>query len=311
MVRGITSGSLADVFQDPIAVVDQSRPLGSVAHEWFHELGRNHASTACYATGADYWPPDQQGFLTGVGYDRDGVLPKPQTNGTIAATPATAKKPFKPAYDFMGYCAKEWNTWVSPLGWNWVLQYLHDHKGDQPYLASADTAHPPSASHGPALRVLGYATPNGVHIARVTPVTHGAGARPAIGGSGSAFSLVVRGSAGQTLANFPMRTVVAHVDRLGSVALLDATIPLAGAAALAGDARRARAAASVTPTSVSILHNGTVAVTRVRPRPPPERSCQRATRRRARRPRSVGRRPLSRRRSGRPRASRRGRVLAG
>jgi hypothetical protein len=252
MVRGLTSGSLADFFQDPIAVVDQSRPLGSVAHEWFHELGRNHASSACNATGSDYWPPDQQGFLNGVGFDRDGVLPPPRTNGTIAAT-ATS-----PAYDFMGYCAQEPDTWVSPLGWNWVLQYLHDHRGDQAYVASA--------AHGPALRVLGYVSPDGVHIASVTPVLGGAAARPAIGAPGSEFSLVVRGGAGQTLTNVPMQATGAHVDHVGPVALLDATVPLAGAAGLAGDVRPASGA---TPASVSILQNGTVAVTRARPRHAP------------------------------------------
>ena len=50
------------------------RPITAVAHELQHALGRKHAGTrpSCYPDPAQLgvgWPPDEQGFLQGIGLD--------------------------------------------------------------------------------------------------------------------------------------------------------------------------------------------------------------------------------------------------
>jgi hypothetical protein len=250
MMRGVTEGSIGHlIFPDPIAVVSQASPLKSVAHELFHALGRDHASPGC--GGGDNgqvsqdWPPDEQGLLQSIGFDRSWSDPMIRPNlgifGTIAAGAPG------PVYDFMSYCAGDTNSWVSARGWNETLQYLHNHSG-------ADAEDVSAASAGPALRVLGFGNRSGVQITHVTPVLGGPSASPALGPPDSSFRLVVRNSAGGTIANAPMQAIGAHNDGTGTpVVLLSATIPVPGAATAAGVPH---SAAGPVPASVTILDQG-------------------------------------------------------
>ena len=99
------------------------RPLTSTAHEFMHLLGFQHASP-CGGGGsggeadAD-WPPDQQGYIQGVGLDR-----RPNSAGAglykiIAAGVGNAQW-----YDLMSYCANidDSDSWISTINWTKFVQ---------------------------------------------------------------------------------------------------------------------------------------------------------------------------------------------
>jgi hypothetical protein len=58
---------------------------------------------------AEDWPPDEQGFLDGVGLNipPSSVSPQPLPAGQ--------------SYDFMSYCANDADAWISPKGWDEVM----------------------------------------------------------------------------------------------------------------------------------------------------------------------------------------------
>jgi hypothetical protein len=255
--RGVTVGSLGNIFKPhPDAVVDLRRPLTSVAHELFHALGRSHASD-CNDGGGDDWPPDQEGWIHGIGFDRNGngglglfgtiAPPVPVPSGVdpskLSGTPGAA-------FDFMSYCAAirpDFNSWISDRGWNETLQYLHDHHGTD----ARDTASAAAAT--PTLHVVGFANHDGIHVTTVTPELDGPAAHPMTGPTTSTFNLQVMGASGQSLASVPMQAIGGHNDHGGPVVLLDASVPLPGATGAAGDAH---AAAGAVPASVSIASPG-------------------------------------------------------
>jgi len=122
-IRGLESRSCTGAFWDcdglSVAIFqDAGRPLSAVAHELGHLFGRKHASSACGASNAQDWPPDEQGFIQGVGLDRRSgrVLFPDRTGGSLGG----------PVYDFMGYCGQNGNydpdKWISVRGWNDTLR---------------------------------------------------------------------------------------------------------------------------------------------------------------------------------------------
>ena len=74
------------------------RPLTSASHEVMHQFGLVHASAAC-GGGGESWPPDQLGYLDGI-----GVNTTTEPYQFIAAgSPDFPSYPH--AYDLMSYCA--------------------------------------------------------------------------------------------------------------------------------------------------------------------------------------------------------------
>jgi hypothetical protein len=119
----IRSGHLNSVF----IVQDEFRLRTSVAHELGHKLGRKHASAAGGAANPEDWPPDQLGYIQGIGVDVD--------TGDLKFTipPATE------FFDFMGYSANDTTAWNSPRGWNHMYQKLRQ---GAPSLVSIDPVAP-------------------------------------------------------------------------------------------------------------------------------------------------------------------------
>src|SRR5262249_39403805 len=53
----------------PIGIADSRSLLTSVAHEFYHDMGFFHASACGGADVFIMWPPDEKGFIHGVGLD--------------------------------------------------------------------------------------------------------------------------------------------------------------------------------------------------------------------------------------------------
>ena len=111
----------------PTAIASLGRPVTAVAHEWFHLLGRQHASDACGAgdpavpNDTESWPPDNEGRMQGVALDRRG-----QYDGARPFRLIADKDPGSKAWDVMSYCpsGNELNNWASPRSWAGVLNRL-------------------------------------------------------------------------------------------------------------------------------------------------------------------------------------------
>jgi hypothetical protein len=103
----------------PIAIADSNLPITAVAHELFHDFGYFHASGACEADNFILWPPDERGFIHGVGLDRRMNLP--DTLGKWSGRykvlmPGSAG--VTNYYDLMSYCANNDTAWISVDNWN-------------------------------------------------------------------------------------------------------------------------------------------------------------------------------------------------
>jgi hypothetical protein len=211
---GLARGQLKDD-ATPYKVAEVRRPFTSIAHELFHSYGRKHASDCNDAggedgTGADPWPPDEQGWTHGIGLDR--------TPGSGAANgPYAIKAPPSPVggqwYDFMSYCPEifdnggtymlERDSWISGRGWDETQRALRDYAIRKKRLP-AGTAKPlTTAQAGAALQVtatIDPATGAGV-IDGVRPVE--GGALPP--GEPTDHRLVARDAQGNVVAEAPMR----------------------------------------------------------------------------------------------------------
>jgi hypothetical protein len=96
------------------------RPLTSTAHELLHLIGFQHAGQNCPGTGVGSsqqgvpWPPDDRGYIQGVGLDR-----RPNSGGggvyKIIA-PGVGQSQW---YDLMSYCASfDADAWLSTVNWS-------------------------------------------------------------------------------------------------------------------------------------------------------------------------------------------------
>jgi hypothetical protein len=259
-----------------------ARPLTSVMHEVFHQFGLHHASNECgggqdndFDDGGEPdgdlddagkvdgdgdqgggqigvpWPPDQQGFLDGIGLN---TVSEPYD---FIATGLNGQAN---AFDFMSYCAQRGNgdpnDWVSPRNWQLLISSI----GPARDIASAAGVRPAAKGTGPlvpratlnlkVLHVTGYMTKlTGVHITSVGPQV---GPKAPNGTAVDSFTLTSRGSLGQTLKRVKMaETTGGHIDGITSLVVLSAEVPSAGV------------------DSVQISMSGKVVASRKRPKLPP------------------------------------------
>jgi hypothetical protein len=107
----------------PIAVANTANPLTAVGHEFYHELSYFHASPGCPPVDLfNLWPPDQQGFIHGVGLDRRKLRDSSgYWNGQYRILmPGTKNMPGGQTdyFDLMSYCATDETAWISVQNWN-------------------------------------------------------------------------------------------------------------------------------------------------------------------------------------------------
>jgi hypothetical protein len=111
---------------EEIAYANDEKPLGSIAHEWWHTLHYFHAGHRC-ASGfpTDYpyvhWDPDDQGFIQGMGLDRRQIAGQPGVYRRVIAgslTTTDRDDQLPEYYDVMSYCALDPALWVSTRTWD-------------------------------------------------------------------------------------------------------------------------------------------------------------------------------------------------
>lgn len=209
------------------AVVEWQRPLTSVAHEFFHLLGRPHASN-CGGGGsngqtAETWPPDQMGFTQSVGLD---TMLGSGLNGGPYALPSP---PGQTWFDFMSYCANANLTatpltqspspsWGSTHNWNAVMEHFRYRARDVP-------ARPRRTSPArPSLAVTGFLIAGGrARISSVTPLQAASRALPDKG-----LELVGLDAVGHQVATAPLVPHLFHVDHEVQPLGLTGLIPAVG-----------------------------------------------------------------------------------
>lgn len=233
------------------AVVEFKRPLTSVGHEWYHLLGRKHASPGCGGADngqtAEAWPPDQRGNLQSVGLDTQ--LGSGKNGAPYAVVPGSPGK----WYDLMSYCASSnqlanpasdaltLDSWISVHNWNAVMD-------SRAYLRSAPALKARAAARVPSLVVTATVPPAGpASIVSVTPTS-----TPPPPTSGSAFRLVAFDAAGGQTADVAMLEAQDHVDGQATPAALSGAVPAAGVVRVAivrdGATLATRAASGSAPT---------------------------------------------------------------
>jgi hypothetical protein len=196
-----------------IAVVDENRPVGSVAHEFFHQLHYYHAGMSCpnistFGYPAVPWPPDDRGDIQGIGLDRSS-----ETGGTYNIIAPGAPNQLTEVVDFMSYCIGpgDSNAWISVRNWNsWGGLFPN---GLIPCdlitgCASVTINEQPASPNQETLRVAASVDPSGkAAILRVAP---GDGKRIATGSNTTdrlGYTLVVRDSAGHIVSKTPVSPV--------------------------------------------------------------------------------------------------------
>ena len=256
------------------SVVEAQRPLTSVTHEFFHQLGLAHASGACGGGSNGQvgvsWPPDQYGDLQSIGLDPIlnsgtsgapfgilfGAPPKVSRNCPNTQSQDCGATPTD-YFDLMSYCASPSNepdplkadAWVSVRNWNMLM----NSQGE----TARDPAARPRVTGKPveSLHVTGYVVPGGgVTITGVEPVDAPAPSLPS-----SPFSLVTTDSSGHQLAAVPMTESNVHVDG-GFIPFIkiDGLIPAGNAAAVSvmgqGKALASRHRSAHAPTVTGLRH---------------------------------------------------------
>lgn len=227
------------------SIASGSRPFTALSHELGHLLGRQHASAAC--GGADPtkprsdmneyedWPPDQRGYLAGIGLDRRQQSGSAPFRIIAAGVPT----PGSEAYDFMSYCAGEDNSWVSMAGWEKIISS----RETAPFVVAARWT-----SAKPALHVTVIRGNSG--SVRVTDVRRFVGA-PALRGDPSPYLLRAVDEKGRVLSEVPLTGINRHADRgpafvqlsgdLPAAATMDAVQVLSGGIVVDSRARSAHA----------------------------------------------------------------------
>jgi Concanavalin A-like lectin/glucanases superfamily len=192
---------------NPVSEVDLGRPLTSVGHELFHDLGRPHAdgpSSGCGGNGEA--KPDNRGHLLSIGLDRHpgsgGSLTRPYK--LVSQDTAGAKNPY---YDLMSYCANnnpDDDSWLSAYNWDVVAgEWLS-------YIRRLPASLVATANSGPGLEVRGFTDGSGTHITEIQPTSRGAVHAPA----DSPYRAVLRDAAGKVVGSAPLSVTYGHLDAL-------------------------------------------------------------------------------------------------
>jgi streptogramin lyase len=223
----------------PVSQVDAGRPLTSVAHEMFHDLGRPHADAVTGGCGGGgEGQPDAKGHMQAIGLDRH-----PGSGGSVT-TPyklISSDLPTQPTnrYDLMSYCTDnypETDSWLSAHTWDavasdWIF-FLK--RAAQAVLASALKAQPAGSS----LRITALSEGPSTAITQIEPATADTGAGGAGGAGGasppasSPYHAVLRDKGGAVVGEAALTATYGHLDGPGHstpVALLSGTVPGGGA----------------------------------------------------------------------------------
>lgn len=235
---GIMHGVVASDTQ-AVGVLDAVRPLTTMTHEFLHGLGIKHASTACGGgangqVGED-WPPDQRGYLQGIGLDRasgsGGSVGPYRIIADPVQAPAGVTTDSDPAlagaaYDVMSYCvatAPEWNSWISPRNWDRAAAFLRPSQAQTERAPAAPAPASPvrltaTARH---IAVSGYVLPTGqAVITRAQRAEGGAGAP----GAGPIIVIAYAGD-GAELSRVAARTSASSDGELGPATTFSAKLP--------------------------------------------------------------------------------------
>jgi hypothetical protein len=247
---------------EPIAFVNEEKPLASVTHELWHTQNYFHAGHRC-ANGNStdfpfvHWGPDDQGFIQGMGLDRHaGSGGAPGTyRRLIPGVTAGSPQAGKPAeyFDAMTYCSinNEGALWISTRTWDSFGGLLPLGLPNPPI----DHRRALSAAGGKTLRVLSAVNGDGSgQIMQVEPGTGGAMPSDA----GSPYHLIVRDPAGAVVSDTGVKPEATHIDTVpGHVgAQMVSEVPGEGAATVelvSGGAVIARKARSAHPPTVTLL----------------------------------------------------------
>jgi hypothetical protein len=216
-------------------VVNDLRPLTSVAHEMYHAIDFTHAgrSPVCDDAvgrgGAESWPPDDEGRLNSLGADVSSLYAAPRRL-TVKGFFDSEGNPTS-YYDFMSYCAGEETAWISARNWTRAVGNV----------ASASTASSAAAPEGGGATASAAGATLGVSaeigeggsggILRVEPSRR----TPTTPAAGSEVSIRVRNAAGAVVSETPVPLTHTHVDvgHTGSNVLqVSAVVPAKGAASV-------------------------------------------------------------------------------
>ena len=126
------------------------RPLTSTAHELLHLIGFEHAGQNCPGTHVGQsqqgvaWPPDDQGFIQGVGLDR-----RPNSGGAglyKIIAPGVGQAQW---YDLMSYCASfDADAWLSTINWSKFITLDPAPAGAGSPIATRNASRGRGADHG-------------------------------------------------------------------------------------------------------------------------------------------------------------------
>jgi hypothetical protein len=139
-----------------------------VAHELGHALGLPHAGGACGGEGVD-WPPDNSGYIHGVGLNRN--TPPPFEIEYPGDAPDTNRFGDHQYFDLMSYCnATESDAWISTNNWTTLLGALATGPpGQRRPAGEGSRMEPPQrAQHATSLHVVAYQSGGLTKIAGVS-----------------------------------------------------------------------------------------------------------------------------------------------
>ncbi len=238
-------GGVASGVPGRTAHVDSDHPLTIVAHELGHLYGRSHASTACGATGSQQgepWPPDQFGYLQGIGFDTfpgsaaaasqpglfRAIFGRPPPGSAFCdAPPFDCGNPMpSDHFDFMSYCAMDNSTWISPKGWTESVCDLNP--GVPECLATPQQASDAAAAKpGAPGQLLVTAVEEGKVGTFITDIQRGDGLRLEPGGT-SSLRLIAKDGKGRVLSSSPLLFEAGHTDPGGEDPGREAFVVLQG-----------------------------------------------------------------------------------
>jgi uncharacterized repeat protein (TIGR01451 family) len=212
---------------ETVASADEDRPLTSVGHELFHQVGFLHAGRQC---GNEWplvdWPPDNRGYLHGVGLDRR--LDSGGSPGAFAVKAPSWPTGATQWYDLMSYCAGESNAWISTDNWQ---SFGGVFPSGVPAFGAPSGERSDEGSSDRNLLVLATIDESGV--GKILSVQRGRG--EVVGGgddrSGEAahYHLIVRSAGGEELSSVPLAPGEGHNHGAGRITALGAQVPAKGA----------------------------------------------------------------------------------